>query len=379
MRFAVSLLMTLICSSASAEQIQLSDQCPTSFINENGGCKLISMYQSYSSVQNRGVGGTRTGLPPYRDGFAPELIDLGRYLFFDPILSGDQTRSCASCHDPEMGFSDGRRTSLSMTDTPIKRSAPTLWNAAFLPWMFWDGRAQTLEEQALMPIVDPHEMGANVAQVEARLNDSAYKELFAQVYPGNDGVAITQVAEALAAFQSSLVSLTSRYDRYAHGDQTALTNEELKGLNVFRSFVARCAECHTPPLFTNNQIAVIGTPRPENGERDRGAELVFNSEKWRGAFKVPTLRNVTKTAPYMHDGQFENLLEVMEFYNGGRGHALEEDEELLIHWHITSPDLRHDELEAIVSFLHALEDERAMPEVPSLLPSGLTPVAQRAQ
>jgi len=147
-------------------------------------------------------------------------------------------------------------------------------------------------------------------------------------------------------------------------------------MNVFRSFVARCAECHTPPLFTNQQIAVIGVRDPEGVPFDAGAETVTGNPGLRGGFKVPSLRNVARTAPYMHSGAFETLRDAAEFYTLGRGHALPEGEKdrMTIHWHIWEPNLTDDELDRIVDFLATLTDERFKPQVPQSVPSGLLPV-----
>lgn len=152
-------------------------------------------------------------------------------------------------------------------------------------------------------------------------------------------IRLDQVYSALAAFQSSLMSLNSRYDQYAHGYADALTEPETEGMNIFRSFVARCAECHTPPMFTNRQVAVIGTPEPDGLPFDIGAEKSFSDPSQRGGFKVPGLRNIELTAPYMHSGRFATLREAAAFYTGVRGHAVS-GEELNIHWHIWEPDQR---------------------------------------
>ena len=143
---------------------------------------------------------------------------------------------------------------------------------------------------------------------------------------------------------------------------------------MFRSFVARCSECHTPPLFTNGQVAVIGAPEPAGRPFDVGAEKTFDATKLRGGFKVPTLRNVTRTAPYMHSGVFATLRETVEFYNKGRGNAVPEGEHLYLHWHISSPDLTEREVDRLVDFLHALTDETFMPTIPERVPSGLRPL-----
>ncbi len=369
----------------SPSDIVLSDRCPPSFEKTaEGRCRLVNLYQFYDSLQQGGVGGTRTALPAHRDGFTPEAIDLGRYLFFDPILSGDGSQSCASCHDPHLGFSDGRARSLGAAGHEVARSAPTLWNVAFLDRFFWDARVDSLEAQAAGPLFAADEMANTPAALQAALNASpVYRRLFQAAFPAAlmvEGTAertvieLEQVYRALAAFQTTLISLNSRYDRYAHGDHNALTPPEIEGMNVFRSFVARCAECHTPPLFTNRQVAVIGTPEPAGRPLDTGAEQVFGSPKMKAGFKVPTLRNIARTAPYMHSGRYGSLKEAVAFYSGGRGHAVPEGVDLHIHWHIWEPDLTDTEVDRVVDFLGALTDERFLPEIPPVVPSGLVPV-----
>jgi cytochrome c peroxidase len=212
----------------------------------------------------------------------------------------------------------------------------------------------------------PQQLIANLSQVDA------YPQLFSQAFPDSgDPLIIDNIATALSAFQSSLISLNSPYDRYAHGDANALSSAELEGLNVFRSFVARCSQCHTPPLFTNQQVAVIGTPEPTGLARDIGAAQTFNAERLRGGFKVPTLRNIARTAPYMHSGKFTTLRDAAEFYTKGRGHAVPEGETLLLHWHISDPKLTDTELDRLVDFMGALTDERFIPKIPDQVPSGL--------
>ncbi len=198
----------------------------------------------------------------------------------------------------------------------------------------------------------------------------AYRKLFAQAF-GDDSIELDEVYIALAAFESSLVSLNSRYDLYAHGFHEALSADEIAGMNVFRSFVARCAECHTPPLFTNQQIAVLGTPEPEGLPLDKGAEIPSGEASLRAGFKVPSLRNIALTAPYMHSGRFKTLREAVAFYTGGRGHAVPEGESLSIHWHIWEPKLTDIELDRLVDFLGTLTDQSFLPPVPGAVPSGL--------
>lgn len=363
---------------AWAGPIQLSDACPPSFEKTaTGVCELRNMYQFYDSLQDRGVGGTKTALPAHRDGFTPQQIDLGRYLFFDPVLSVDGTVSCASCHDPDKGFADGLGRSIGVAGHEVARSAPTLWNVAFLQSFFWDARAKTLEEQAQGPLYAADEMGNTATNLLQTLNGiEAYRDLFRQAYPRGelDEISLGQVYRAITAFQTTLISLNSRYDRYAHGYHAALSEKEIEGMNVFRSFVARCAECHTPPLFTNQQIAVIGTPEPAGMPLDIGAEKTFEAAKLKGGFKVPTLRNIEKTAPYMHSGRFESMREAVGFYSKGRGHAVPEGVEMQLHWHIWEPNLTDYEMDRVVDFLRTLTDESFKPQIPAHVPSGLTSV-----
>ena len=378
------LVMTVAIASASVPgqgAFVLNPSCPPGFEKTTANrCELRTLYQFYDSLEGRGLGGTRTALPPHRDGFTPQQIDLGRYLFFDPVLSGDGSLSCASCHDPARGLSDGRPRSIGFHGADAGRAAPTLWNVAFLKRFFWDARADSLEAQATGPLYSQKEMGNTPARLLASLNGNAnYRQLFDDAFADGHGeITEKEVVTALAAFQTSLISLNSRYDRYVHGYDAALSEHEIEGLNVFRSFVARCSECHTPPLFTNEQIAVIGMPEAPGRPFDIGAEKTFGSPKLKGGFKVPTLRNITRTAPYSHDGAFTNLRDAVNFYNKGRGNSVPKGMQLYLHWHISDPHLTDAEVDRIVDFLGALTDETFLPQIPARVPSGLA-LAKRGE
>ncbi len=358
------------------DRISLNNNCPPGFEQVAGKCYLRNLYQLYPSLQDAGVGGLKTGLPALREGFTPRQIDLGRYLFFDPLLSGDGSLSCGSCHHPDFGFSDGMDRSIGITGDKVKRSSPSLWNVAFLDDLFWDARAASLEEQSKGPLFSPDEMGNTEDRLVSDLNgNQTYIRLFNEAF-GSQAITAPLVYTALAAFQSTLISLNSRYDQYAHGYHAALTQTEIEGFNIFRSFVARCAECHTPPLFTNREIAIIGTPEPAGLPFDEGEGGWTGEPTQRGGFKVPALRNIALTAPYMHSGRFDNLKDAVGFYTKGRGHAVPESENLSIHWHIWEPDLSDHELDLIVSFLETLSDESLEPAIPERVPSGLNPVGR---
>jgi len=378
--FTILVLVLVLVSFTNHHPVNfvLADNCPPGFeLSEANKCKCRHLYQQYSSLGNSGVGGLKSALPEIRDGFSPQQIDLGRYLFFDPVLSANGTISCSSCHDPNKGFSDGRARSVGIKNTVLPRSAPSLWNVAFLRKFFWDGRSSSLEDQLKGPLYSENEMGNNPKNLVATLNGIPnYRRLFEEAFPMTsfEKIQLKDIHLAIVAFETSLISLNSRYDRYAHGYHKALTTKEIEGMNVFRSFVARCAECHTPPLFTNQQIAVLGTPEPAGIPFDVGAEKVFHKSSLRAGFKVPSLRNIDLTAPYMHSGTFATLKETMDFYTGGRGHAVPEEENLILHWHIWNPNLTDYELDRLVDFLKTLTDERFKPQIPKRLPSGLKPI-----
>lgn len=354
--------------------IELCVTCPPGFLlNDENQCIARNLYLQYESLQNVGVGGLKTALPEIRDGFTPQQIDLGRYLFFDPVLSRNGKMSCATCHDPEKGFSDGLSRAKGIEGIPLKRSTPSLWNAGYLKSYYWDARATSLEEQMKGPLFSENEMGTSPVKLLSTLNEiPTYQRLFADAFPErlpSDSIALSEIYISIAAFEASLISLNSKYDQYAHGFHGALNQNEIEGLNIFRSFVARCAECHTPPLFTNQQVAVIGSPEPEGSTFDPGAEITFDDPTRRGGFKVPSLRNIEKTAPYMHSGKFNTLRETVEFYTKGRGHAVPENEKLYLHWHIWEPNLTDYELDRLVDFLKTLTDESFIPKIPEKLPS----------
>lgn len=373
----------------SLPPFELSQSCPPSFEKIGAICTFRSLYELYRSPA--GHGGLRAPLPAMRASFTPAQIDLGRYLFFDPLLSADRNASCATCHDPNQGFSDGRARSAarmgqgarSVGDDGVllKRNAPTLWNVGFLPQLFWDGRANSLQEQSRGPLFAADEMANTPASLENALNGNRnYRELFATAFDrkATAMISVREIATALAAFESSLVSFNSRYDRYAFGDESALTDQELAGFALFRGFVARCSQCHVPPLFTDGQIAAVGAPGVQGQPYDEGAGTLPQDSALRGAFKVPTLRNIELTAPYFQAGQFSTLREVVRFYNDKRGHAVPKGVAVQVHWHVAMNGtlLSDSEVDALVAFLGTLTDRSMTPRIPDRLPSGLPlPVA----
>lgn len=321
---------------------------------------------------------------------SPERIELGRLLFFDPVLSRDDTVSCAHCHSPYLGFGDGRAKAIGINNAAVPRHTPTVWNAAFSREQFWDGRAKTLEEQAGGPILNAKEMGMpNEAAVEAKVRAiPEYVKRFQTAFPkdGADAVRFANITAAIATFERTVVSFNSAYDRYAAGQQSALTASARRGLSLFNSVKLRCFECHDAPTFANPDYKVLGLPDAADSNRmdaDVGRSAIVNALPNRWAFKVPTLRNVVKHAPFMHNGVFKTMDEVLDFYAKGgglgRGYTVrvgDQDVPVPVDDKIGKYDLSAEERADLKAFLEALTDESLLPEIPAQVPSGLPVVAR---
>ena len=287
----------------------------------------------HSSVSQTPVGPavaipTPLGLPPVpipADNHpTTATIALGRRVFYDPRLSINGTIACATCHNPRYYFTDGASVSQGVGGSRGVRNAPTILNAAYLPFQFWDGRAITLEQQAASPIVNPVEMkNENHKAAVTRLQrDPAYRQLFAQAF-GSPDVTIGRVEKALASFERTALSGNSPFDRYQYsGDRSALTPAQVRGLAVFIDPTrGNCAVCHTltehTALFTDGQFHNTGEGVTDAGDfSDVGRYHETKIATDTGAFLTPTLRNVARTGPYMHDGHMKTLQEVVDFYAG---------------------------------------------------------------
>jgi cytochrome c peroxidase len=315
---------------------------------------------------------------------------LGKLLFYDPVLSGKNDMSCATCHHPDLGYADGRGKSMGAggrglgpdrhDGAVLRRGAPSVWNAAFSATQFWDGRATDLEDQARNPITAPEEMGETDANLSGELATvPEYQAAFDGAFGGHMGSAINlqNVTRAIAAFERTQISARSPFDRYVAGDRAALTVSQRRGFNVFRSGQARCFECHGLPNFSSPDFKVIGVPTLKGDAEDRGRAAIAGGDGLRGAFKVPTLRNVALTAPYMHNGIFATLEEVLDFYaNGGGPGAGVKTPNLddKIRRIAFTPQQKAD----LIAFLQALTDESALAPPPSRVPSTL-PVVGRVR
>jgi cytochrome c peroxidase len=244
----------------------------------------------------------------------PAKVRLGAQLYFDGRLSVDNSLSCASCHDPATGWANHHRVDTGVGGRMGKRNSGTILDAAYMKYQFWDGRATTLEEQALGPIHNPVEMGETLEHVVAKLTAvDGYRRQFGEVF----GTAVTTdgIAKALAAFERTVLSGPSPYDRYVSGDATAMPEAAVRGLQLFNG-KAGCRACHSGPLFSDQSFHNIGVGMSEP-EADPGREAVTHDPNDLGKFKTPSLRNVALTWPYMHDGSAATLASVLEFYDRG--------------------------------------------------------------
>lgn len=354
------------------------------------------------------------GLPftivsPADNNLTANKVELGRLLFWDPILSGEQDVSCATCHHPQFGYADGRQLPIGvggvglgpnridgMNDDIglVQRNSPTIVNTAFngidelgnvnpnqAP-MFWDNRANSLETQALMPLLSFEEMRGHafgedvaIAEIIARINAiPTYSTQFQQVFGGNNPITSENLGKAIAAFERSIVANNSPFDRYARGEENALTPQQIQGLNRFDA--VGCADCHSGSMFSDFDLHVLGVPdNPLLDFSDSGANGAF-------AFRTPSLRNLNTTGPYFHNGVAGNLNQVLNFYrriqgngggNGGPGNlnpnpnvpANQRDPE------IRNLRLNNNDIQAIAAFLQSLNDEDFDRSIPASVPSGL--------
>jgi cytochrome c peroxidase len=288
-----------------------------------------------------------------------ELVDLGRLLFFDPRLSGDNTVACASCHIPERAFTDGRATALGKGGKGLARNTPTVINLASRGPYFLDGRADTLEVQALMPVESPDEMDQDVNELIAELSVvPEYIARFKRALPG-EGISRPAIGRAIAAFERTLVSAGSPYDKKLRGEPGGMSAEASRGMSLFVG-QARCVLCHDGPDLTDNSFHNIGV-----GEGDPGRFAVVQVALMKGAWKTPTLRDIDLTAPYFHDGSAKSLEEVVEHYDRGGASALDP------HGHhdhharenldpdIKPLNLSAEQKAALVAFMRALTGEGA--------------------
>lgn len=300
--------------------------------------------------------------------YTPEKAALGEKLFYDKSLSKNNDRNCATCHNPEKAFTDGLKTNLSLKGINLNRNTPTLTYASLQNAQFWDMRQLDLEKQSVDVIENRDEMHGSLKDIHSQvLLNKEYSKLFKEAYPKSEKTEPWQIQNAIASYVRSLNAFDSRFDNYMRGNKNSLTNEEIQGMNIFMG-KAKCATCHFTPLFngtvppnySKTEHEVIGTPNEASGKTispDLGRYLYNQMPQLKGAFKTPTLRNVAVTAPYMHNGVYNTLEEVVDFYDlgGASGLGIELENQTLP---TDKLNLTPSEKKALIAFMKTLTDEK---------------------
>ncbi len=254
-------------------------------------------------------------LKKYEDSLK-QIIKLGKMLFFDPRMSGSEQISCASCHAPDLSWTDGREKAVGHDQQTGKRNTPSLLNVWFYKKLFWDGRSDSLEDQAFSPINNEKEMHGSMALLPDRLRKiEGYKPLFDSAY-GDASITPARIVHALAVFQKTIVSRKSDFDLFLMGDKKILDDAAIRGLHLFR-VKARCMNCHYGPLFSDNGFNNIGLTYYQRENEDLGLYNITHRAADVGKFKTPSLRDVIRTRPWMHNGFFDNIEGVINIYNAG--------------------------------------------------------------
>lgn len=301
--WAAAALVCTVAVLAVTSSLQGAPPDPPTPVTRRDVAALLAQYARPDSVPH-----------PADNAYTPARRALGKLLFFDPRLSGGGDISCATCHDPARSYGDGRARAVGATRQPLGRRTPTVLNTAYASTLFWDGRAESLEQQALGPIEAAGEMGLPLPRMVARVNAlQGYRALFRRAY-GADSVTAELVGRAIAQFERTVNSTPAPFDRWAAGDDRAIGESAKRGFVLFNG-KANCASCHGGWRFTDDSFHDIGVPGTDSGR----ARVVPGIEVTEFAFKTPTLRNAVERAPYMHDGSERSLEEVIDLYDrGGR-------------------------------------------------------------
>lgn len=304
-------------------------------------------------------------LPPspvdIRNDSVKKIVHLGKVLFFDPRLSGSNQIACVSCHAPDLNYADGKQFSFGHDMASTKRNAPSLENVWFYKRLFWDGRARSLEDQAIEPISSKLEMHQDFTLLADKLSKiKGYGPLFADAF-GDDDITSDRILTGLATFQRTLVSRRTAFDRFLAGDKNSLTDQQLHGMHIFRT-KGRCMNCHNGPLFTDNQLHNVGLTYYGRKYEDLGLYNITKKPEDVGKFKTPGLRNVMRTAPWFHNGIFPDMDGIMNLYNSGMPSPVRSQEQLNDPlFPKTDPLLKplgltREERNAVVAFLHAITE-----------------------
>lgn len=292
---------------------------------------------------------------PKANAYTPAKAELGHKLFFDPRVSGPATMSCASCHNPALSWGDGLPTAVGSAANHLARRSPTILNLAWADSLFWDGRADTLEQQAVGPMMAPGEMNQSMPKLVATLASiPGYRDAFAAAFPGQQ-ISSDTIAAAVATFERTVVSGDAPFDKWVNGDEKAINESARRGFVTFND-KGHCAACHSGWRFTDDSFHDIGLPDDDLG---RG-KLVEGVEPLRHAFKTPGLRNIAGRAPYMHNGSVATLADVVRHYD--HGFAKRPSLSAEIHaLHLTDQDVND-----LVAFMKTLSSEDAKVDVPVL-------------
>jgi cytochrome c peroxidase len=357
----------------------------------------LSAAAAFQTASPRGLNeSVRRKRIPEKNPMSARKVALGRALFFDKRLSVDGTVSCASCHDPAFAFTDSRVLAAGAGDKSGTRNTPTILNAVFSETLFWDGRASSLEEQVKHPLLSSFEMGMAIDDVTSRLAAiPEYRRQFKQVF-NSAGITIDTIAKAIAAYERTLLSGNSPFDRFITGNSNAITDAQKRGWELFKG-KAKCIECHTHtetnPLFTdfkfhNTGVAATDTlfdkllQSPGKSASETTATLMAHAEGFSelgrftvtrqkadiGAFKTPTLRDVELTSPYMHNGSLKTLIDVVQFYN--RGGIANSHLDKLMH----PLNLNDAEVNDLVEFMRSLTSDDVLKLCQTTIPQTRTAV-----
>ncbi|WP_102271986.1 cytochrome-c peroxidase [Cytobacillus massiliigabonensis] len=291
---------------------------------------------------------------PAENPMTEEKIELGKTLYFDPRLSGNNVQSCMSCHAPGAGYGDGMEKFIGFEGFNGPRNSPTIINSGYYPTNFWDGRAGSLEEQALGPIQSEVEMNQNLDELVIELNGvPTYVEQFNTVF--NDKISADNIAKAIAAFERTIVIADTAFDRYLQGEEDAISLDAKEGMKLFAG-KAGCISCHAGPLLSDYNYHNLGM------SGDDGRFAVTGNEDDKGKFRTPGLRGVAYTAPYMHDGSLESLKDVIMYYNEGGGDHANKSVQM------KTLNLTEKEISSLIAFLESMSGELPeveKPEIPS--------------
>jgi cytochrome c peroxidase len=343
--FAIVLSMTLSAAHAAAT------------VKDTDG-QVVTLQAGHPSLQKWRLPATPPD--PANNVSNPLRVELGKKLFFDPRLSGDGNMSCASCHSPMFGWSDGAATGKGFKSMTLDRASPTVFNTGYNTIHMWDGRKKTLEDQAMGPMEASAEMNMDTQRLFTWLNGNAnYRALFQEAYPG-EPIDAGSLSKAIAAFERTVVSNTSPFDQWVAGKKGAMTPEQIKGFALFIDPAkANCAACHSGPNFTDNGFHNLGLASFGKDKPDVGRHAEKPARNMMGAFKTPTVREVANTAPYFHDGSAATLEELVAFY--AKGGIVKTNVSI----NMKELQLSKDEISQLVSFMNALSS----PPKPFVLPT----------